>query len=348
MPDRYDAFLLVSFGGPEKAEDVIPFLQNVLRGRNVPEARMLEVAEHYYRFGGRSPLNDQNRQLMAAVEAELAAHGPSLPVYWGNRNWHPLLADTVRRMRSDGVKKAVAFVTSAFSSYSGCRQYREDIANARQVVGPGAPEIDKLRVFYNHPGFIAAITASARSALESIPAGRRNAAETIFTAHSIPLAMAQTSDYETQLREACRLVSAELHRDHWQLAYQSRSGPPQQAWLEPDIRDRLRELGAGGQARDVVIVPIGFVSDHMEVVFDLDTEAAELCARLGLNMVRAATPGLHPAFIGMIRDLILERMGQFERRFLGECGPRPDACGSDCCPPAHPSLSQTIQTDRSK
>lgn len=333
MPGSYDALLLVSFGGPERPEDVLPFLRNVLRGKNVPEARMLSVAEHYYRFGGKSPINEQNRKLMAAIEAELAAHGPRLPVYWGNRNWHPLLADTVRRMEADGIKQALAFVTSAFSSYSGCRQYREDIARAREAVGAAAPEIDKLRVFYNHAGFIQAVSDQARAALDTIPEGRRTTTRIIFTAHSIPLSMAATSAYEAQLREACTLVARALHRDDWQLAYQSRSGSPQQPWLEPDICDTLRALHTSGQARDVMIIPIGFISDHMEVVFDLDVEAATVCAELGLNMVRAATPGIHPSFIGMIRDLILERTAQGERKGIGACRPSEDACGPDCCLP---------------
>ena len=326
-PSSYDAILVLSFGGPEKREDVIPFLENVLRGRNVPRERMLAVAEHYYRFGGASPINSQNRALIAALEAELAARGPQLPVYWGNRNWHPLLADTLARMKADGVRRALAFVTSAYSSYSACRQYLDDIACARAVVGPGAPEVDKLRAFYDHPGFIGPMIERVQAAFEQIPA-----AALLFTAHSIPLAMAQTSRYEEQLREACRLVAAGVGRAEWQLVYQSRSGPPSQPWLEPDIGDALRGIADRSGARDVVVAPIGFISDHMEVVYDLDTEARGICSELGLNMVRAGTVGTHPAFVSMIRELVLERLGQSQPRALGTLGVAPEVCAMDCCP----------------
>src|SRR5580692_7012860 len=258
----YDALLVLSFGGPEKSDDVIPFLENVLRGRNVPRERILGVAEHYYHFGGKSPINDQARALIAGLEGELASHGPHLPIYWGNRNWHPLLADTLRQMKADGVRRALAFVTSIFSSYSGCRQYLEDIERARAEVD-GAPQIDKLRKFYNHPLFIEAQADEVRAALGGRPA------ELIFTAHSIPLSMAETSDYQEQLRESCRLVSENLGLTDWRLVYQSRSGAPGQPWLEPDIGDVVRELEPGTR---VAVVPIGFVSDHIEVIYDLDTE----------------------------------------------------------------------------
>ena len=328
----YDAFLLVSFGGPDGPDDVIPFLENVLRGRNVPRERMLEVAEHYHHFGGRSPINEQNRGLVAAIERELAEHGPPLKVYWGNRNWHPLLADTLRQMAADGVRRALAFVTSAFSSYSGCRQYRENIAAAQAEVGPAAPQVDKLRVFFNHPGFIEPMIERTRAALEQIPGDRRADALLVFTAHSIPPAMAAGCRYQEQLREACRLVANGIHRDDWYSVYQSRSGPPQQPWLEPDIGDFLRQQHAIGPIRDVVIVPIGFISDHMEVVYDLDTEAKQLCDQLGINMVRAATVGTHPRFIRMIRELIVERMTDSPQRLaLGSMGPSHDVCPEDCC-----------------
>ncbi|GAC1438695.1 MAG: ferrochelatase [Terriglobales bacterium] len=331
---NYDAILVVSFGGPERREDVMPFLENVLRGKNVPRERMLEVAEHYYHFGGKSPINNQNRQLIAALEAELAAHEPRLPIYWGNRNWHPMLADTLRQMKSDGIRHALAFVTSAYSSYSSCRQYREDIARAQGIVGEGAPSVDKTRVFYNHPGFIEALVDRVQSALDRIPENRREAAHLIFTAHSIPLAMAKTSDYEKQLQETARLVSEKLGREGGSLVYQSRSGPPSQPWLEPDILDYLREHKSGGGSSDVVIAPIGFVSDHMEVLFDLDEQARELCVNLGLLMVRAETVGTHPSFISMIRELIRERTDESHVRIaLGGFGPRPDVCAVDCCPP---------------
>jgi ferrochelatase len=341
---NYDAILIISFGGPERPDDVMPFLENVLRGKNVPRERMLEVAEHYYRFGGKSPINDQNRQLIAALEAELSAHGPRLPIYWGNRNWHPLLADTLRQMKSDGVSRALAFVTSAYSSYSSCRQYREDIAHAQEEAGEGppigdAPIIDKIRAFHNHPGFVEAVTDRVRQALEAIPQVRRESAHLVYTAHSIPLSMAQTCDYEKQLQETGRLVADAVGHKAWRLVYQSRSGPPSQPWLEPDILDCLRELKMHGGSSDVVIAPIGFVSDHLEILFDLDTQARELCQELGLNMVRAQTAGTHPRFISMIRELIRERIDENQPRLvLGSLSPRPNFCPSDCCPmPTRPA-----------
>lgn len=330
---KYDAILVTSFGGPESSADVLPFLENVLRGKNVPRERMLEVAEHYYHFGGKSPINPQNRQLIAALEEELAQHGPRVPIYWGNRNWHPMLADTLRKMRADGIRRALAFVTSAYSSYSSCRQYREDIARAQQAAGEGAPAVDKIRVFHNHPGFIEAMTDRVMEALDRIPPDRRVAAHLVYTAHSIPVAMAQGCDYEKQLRETCTLVTERLGRTEWRLAYQSRSGPPSQPWLEPDILECLREIKGQGGSADVVISPAGFVSDHMEILFDLDTEAANLCAELGLQMFRARTVGTHPRFIRMIRELICERMEDNSgRAALGVLGARPDVCPADCCP----------------
>lgn len=328
---RYDALLLVSFGGPERPEDVMPFLENVLRGKPVPRERMLEVAEHYYHLGGVSPINEQNQALIAALEAELKAHGPELPIYWGNRNWRPFLADTLRQMAADGVRRALAFFTSAFSSYSGCRQYRENIEQARAEVGPTAPQVDKLRGFFNHPGFIEAMAERVQQALEQIPQARRGEAKLVFTAHSIPLAMSQNCRYVLQLVEAARLVAERVGVEDLRLAYQSRSGPPAQPWLEPDIGDVLRQLAAEG-AGDVVVAPIGFISDHVEVLYDLDTEAQSLCRTLGLNMVRAQTVGVHPKFISMIRELIGERMGLVaERRALGSLAPCPDICPADCC-----------------
>jgi ferrochelatase len=331
MNQPYDAVLVVSFGGPEGMDEVLPFLENVLRGRNVPPERMRAVAHHYELFGGVSPINEQNRRLIAALRDELEREGPRLPVYWGNRNWHPLLAETLRRMRDDGVKNALAFVTSAYSSYSSCRQYRENIERAREEAGEGAPRVDKIRAFYNHPGFIEPNTEHVRAAFELIPAARRAAAELAFTAHSIPETMAAGCDYEAQLREAARLIAEGVGRASWRLVFQSRSGPPTQAWLGPDICDHLRELKASG-ASDVVVAPIGFISDHMEVIYDLDTEALKLAGELGLHMVRAATVGTHPAFVRMIRELILERTGGGgERRSLGTLGVRPDTCATDCC-----------------
>lgn len=312
-------------------DDVMPFLENVLRGRNVPRERMLQVARHYELFGGVSPINGQNRKLIAALTEEFRAHGPQLPIYWGNRNWQPMLADTMQAMVKDGITNALAFVTSAYSSYSSCRQYLDDIARAQAAVGESAPRIDKLRAFYNHPRFIEANVENVRSALAQIPEARRSAAEMVFTAHSIPLSMAVNCEYEAQLQESSRLVAAALDSEKWRLVFQSRSGPPAQPWLAPDICDYLRELKAAG-ANDVVVAPIGFVSDHMEVVYDLDTEARQVSEELGLNMARAATAGTHPAFIKMIRELILERSDQStERRSLGVRGPRHDVCATDCC-----------------
>jgi protoporphyrin/coproporphyrin ferrochelatase len=339
---KYDAILITSFGGPECSDDVMPFLENVLRGKNIPRERLLEVADHYYHFDGKSPINNQNRQLIAALEGALAERGPHLPVYWGNRNWHPLLADTMRQMKADGIGRALAFVTSAYSSYSSCRQYRDDITRAREAVGEGAPVVDKIRAFHNHPGFIEVATDCVQQALEKIPADRREAACLIYTAHSIPVAMAQSCDYQRQLQETGRLVAEQLGRKQWRLVYQSRSGPPSEPWLGPDILDCLRELKAQGSGSDIVIAPIGFVSDHMEIVFDLDTQALELCEELGLNMVRARTAGAHPRFVAMIRELIYERTDESQPRLtLGAFGPRPDPCPADCCPPPErPSLKE--------
>ncbi len=352
---NYDAILVVSFGGPESREEVIPFLENVLRGRNIPRERLLTVAEHYYLFGGKSPINQQTRNLIAALEAELERNGPKLPVYWGNRNWHPLLPETLRKMKQDGIRRAVAFVTSAYSSYSGCRQYREDIARAQGEVGlsqsglsqsglsqsdPGAPEVDKLRPFFNHPGFIEATVDRVRDALQVVPAEARQNVQIVYTAHSIPASMANTCDYVKQLEEVRRLVSEALgHGDDVHkndaLVYQSRSGTPAQPWLGPDILEYLRQVKAGNLASAVVVAPISFISDHMEVLYDLDVEARQVSDALQLPMVRAKTVDLHPKFIGMIRELILERMNpELERRTVGLLGPRADVCAEDCCPAA--------------
>lgn len=329
--ESYDAILVVSFGGPEGMDDVMPFLENVLRGKNVPRERMLQVAEHYHHFGGVSPINEQNRQLIAALKTELAAHNLNLPVYWGNRNWHPMLPDALRQMRDDGVRRALAYFTSAYSSYSGCRQYREDISRAQAEVGEGAPTIDKLRVFYNHPGFIEANVSNVRAALDQLPAERRSQTHIAFTAHSIPMGMAQGCNYEAQLRDTAALVARELGCEDWALVYQSRSGPPTQPWLEPDILDHLRNLKSNG-ARDLVIAPVGFLSDHMEVLYDLDTEARDLSGELDLNMIRAATVGTHPVFIRTIRELIVERMtNPLTRPALGERGASHDVCPANCC-----------------
>lgn len=329
----YDAILVVSFGGPESREDVIPFLENVLRGRNIPRERMLAVAEHYYHFDGKSPINQQTRELIAAIKNELSQHGPNLPVYWGNRNWHPLLADTLHQMRQDGIGRALAFVTSAYSSYSGCRQYREDIARAQREIGHGAPEVDKLRVFFNHPGFIDATEDRMREALAQLPTSAKDGVQLVYIAHSIPISMANSCDYVKQLEEVRNLVSARLGISSDALVYQSRSGAPGQPWLEPDILDYLREVKTRNLASAVVMAPISFISDHMEVLYDLDIEARQLCDELKLPMARAKTVGVHLKFIRMIRELVLERMDpNTERRALGSFGPRQDVCAEDCCP----------------
>jgi ferrochelatase len=335
----YDAILVVSFGGPESNQDVIPFLENVLRGKSIPRERLLAVAEHYYHFGGKSPINQQTRELIAALEAELELHGPKLPVYWGNRNWHPLLPETLQQMQKDGIKRAIGFVTSAYSSYSGCRQYRENISRAQSEVGAGAPQVDKLRAFFNHPGFVEATVERVQDALWSLPENARENVQIVYVAHSVPLSMANTSDYVTQLQEVRRLVSQAVRKQNDTLVYQSRSGAPGQPWLEPDILDYLREVKAKNLASAVVIAPISFISDHMEVLYDLDIEARQLCDSLGLPMTRAKTVGVHPKFIGMIRELILERMDPAkERRAVGSLGARPDVCVEGCCPaPVRPA-----------
>jgi len=330
---NYDALLVVSFGGPESREDVIPFLERVLRGRNIPRERILTVAEHYYHFEGKSPINQQTRELIAALEAELERNGPKLPIYWGNRNWHPFLAETLEKMKQDGIRRALGFVTSAYSSYSGCRQYREDITQAQSEVGPGAPEVDKVRAFFNHPAFVEATIERVEEALRAVPADARGNVQIVYLAHSIPVSMANSSDYVKQLEEVRRLVSAELGQKNDVLVYQSRSGAPGQPWLGPDILEYLRRVKAENLASAVVLAPISFVSDHMEVLYDLDIEARQLCDALGLPMTRAKTVGVHPKFIGMIRELILERMNPgMERRAVGVLGPRADVCAEDCCP----------------
>jgi ferrochelatase len=333
----FDAVLLVSFGGPERREDVLPFLQNVVRGKDVPRERLLQVADRYELFDGVSPINAQNRALLAVVIGELNACGLQLPVYWGNRNWHPLLADTVQAMADDGVRHALALVTSAFGSYPSCRQYLEDLSAARDQAGAGAPQIDKLRFYYNHPGFIEAAADRVATALDEIPAERRSQARLVYSAHSIPVAMAERSPYERQLRETCRLVServgtqANVGPIPWDLVYQSRSGPPSQPWLGPDIGERVRQLHEEG-VEDVAVVPIGFLVEHMEVIYDLDVEVGQLCDELGMNMVRAAVVGCHPRFVRMIRELIVERLDPGAPRLaLGPDGPWPDDCPGECC-----------------
>ena len=331
MPD-YDALLVVSFGGPEKPDDVMPFLENVLRGRNVPRERMLEVAEHYYHFGGISPINGQCRTLIAALQQEFAARGPELPIYWGNRNWHPLLADTLSRMYADGIRNALAFVTSAYSSFSSCRQYLDDIEQARRALENRAPQVRKLRPFFNHPDFIEANVEHGMAAVSQIPAERRPTIQLVFTAHSIPGAMAAGCDYEQQLHEVGALVAERFGGLPWKIVYQSRSGPPSQPWLAPDVCDYLREVRQRQGVTDVVVMPIGFTSDHMEVMYDLDVEARHVAEELQLNMVRSKTAGLHPRFVSMVRELVLEQTAAATPRFLGTLGVRPNPCLDGCCP----------------
>ena len=333
----YDAVLLVSFGGPEGPDDVIPFLENVTSGRNIPRERLAVVAEQYDHFGGISPLNEQCRRQRAALEDELARRGTALRVYWGNRNWSPYLTEAVQAMTDDGVERALAVFTSAYSSYSGCRQYRENLEAARAAV-PGAPRIDKVRAFYDHPGFIEPFAAETRAAIEELGDG----AHLVFTAHSIPTSMAAGCDYEAQLREASRLVAERSGNPSWTLAWQSRSGPPHIPWLEPDVNDELRRLAAEGVDR-TVIVPIGFVSDHMEICWDLDVQAAETAASVGIELRRVAAPGTgpEPAFIAMWADLVEERIAaeaapegavDIVRAALGRLDVRPDVCREGCCP----------------
>ncbi len=335
LSTEYDAILIVGFGGPERREDVIPFLENVTRGRNIPPERLLAVAEHYYHFGGKSPLNDQVRELIAALRPVLADRDIKLPIAWGNRNWHPFLTDAMRELTNAGARRVLALVLAAYSSYSSCRQYREDIERARDAVGPEAPAVDKIRVFFNHPGFIEANADRLREVLEKIPIERRSQARIAFTAHSIPQSTAQTSRYAEQLSETCRLVCERLGiaASRWVLVYQSRSGRPSDPWLEPDICDHLAALAAAG-ASDVVVLPIGFLSDHLEVLYDLDIEAQDKSRELGLNLVRAATVGTHPLFVDALADLIEERVRQFaDRAAIGNFGAAPDVCPADCCLP---------------
>ena len=329
-PVPYDAVLLQSFGGPEGPDDVMPFLRNVTRGRNIPDERLVEVAAHYHHFGGRSPINDQCRALQKALADAL-----ELPVYWGNRNWHPFLADTVRQMRDDGIRRALALATSAYAGWSSCRQYRDDIARARADVGDDAPHIEKLRHFFDHPGFIEAMTDCTRDALAELSADAR----LVFVAHSIPTSMAQAAGprgngYVDQLRTAAQLVTDALGHEEFDLAWCSRSGAPHIPWLEPDVGDHIEELAASGAAPSgVVLVPIGFVSDHMEVGYDLDVEAAERAKAVGMPMARAGTVGTHPRFIEALVQIIDERVTGGPRYSLS---PDPelsfDACGgAGCC-----------------
>jgi ferrochelatase len=341
----YDALLLVSFGGPERPEDVVPFLENVTRGRGVPRARLEEVGEHYLRFGGRSPINDQNRAFLAALREDLAAGGIDLPVYWGNRNWEPYLTDTVQQMKDDGVRRVACLLTSAYSSYSGCRQYRENLADAAAAAGPGAPRLDRLRHYFNHPGFVEPMVDATFTALAELPAAVRHDAHLAFVTHSIPLAMNDVSGpeggaYVAQHMSVVETIVEQVrqetgHRYANELVYCSRSGAPHVPWLEPDVNDHLESLARQGVA-GVVVVPLGFVSDHMEVVFDLDTEARATAERVGLPFVRAATAGVDPRFVAMVRELLVERAAaergeDVARAAVGRLEPSWDVCPAGCC-----------------
>ncbi len=343
-PAPFDAVLLLSFGGPEGPDDVLPFLENVTRGRNVPRARLEEVATQYERFGGVSPINDQNRALLDALRAELARRGRDVPVHWGNRNWAPYVEDTVRELTHAGHRRVLALTTSAYSSYSACRQYLEDIDRARTAVrdaGADPPEIVKVRPYWNHPGFVLAMVERVHAAVESLAPTERNRARLVFTAHSVPRSMADTSDYETQLRDEATLIAERValtRAREWELVFQSRSGPPQVPWLEPDIVDHLDEMHDRGDDV-VVVVPIGFVSDHMEVVYDLDTQAAEAARALGIRMVRAGTVGTHPLFVRGLGDLLDEHLAGGPVKALGPLGPRISPCRAGCCPaPERPGV----------
>ncbi|MGA8211887.1 MAG: ferrochelatase [Nocardioidaceae bacterium] len=345
----YDAVLLVSFGGPEKPEDVLPFLENVTRGRGIPRERLADVGEHYHLFGGRSPINDQNRDLLAAIEVDLRSAGLVLPVYWGNRNWDPYLSDTVARMKADGVVRAACLVTSAYSSYSGCRQYRENLFDAVATV-EDAPRLDKLRHYFNHPGFVEPMVDATLTALADLPDEARRDARLLFVTHSIPVTMndasgpdgnAYVSQHESVAEEIGERVRQETgHRYPGELVFCSRSGPPHVPWLEPDVNDRIEDL-AREQAGGVVVVPIGFVSDHMEVIYDLDTEASATAEKAGVPFARAATAGLDPRFVSMVRDLLLERAARErdeepERSAVGALPPSWDICPQGCCPGRQP------------
>ncbi|CAN5483009.1 ferrochelatase [soil metagenome] len=343
----YNALLLVSFGGPEKSDDVLPFLENVTRGRGIPRERLVEVGEHYYAFGGRSPINDQNRAFIAAVEEDFASSGIDLPVYWGNRNWDPYLADTLRRMKDDGIGRAACLVTSAYSSYSGCRQYRENLADAVAAV-PGAPRLDRLRHYFNHPGFVEPMVDATLTALAGLADATRRGAHVLFVTHSIPTTMNDTAgpegnayvaQHQAVAGEVAERVRQETgHRYPTELVFCSRSGPPHMPWLEPDVNDRIEELaeqGVGG----VVVVPIGFVSDHMEFIYDLDTEARATAEKVGVELARAATAGVDPRFVAMVRDLLLERVAvergdEVQRAAVGALAPSWDRCPVGCCPNA--------------
>ncbi len=357
-PTPYDALLLLSFGGPEGPDDVVPFLENVTAGRGIPRERLKEVGQHYYLFGGVSPINAQNRELLKALREDFAEHGLDLPVYWGNRNWAPYLTDTLRTMADDGHRRVLVLATSAYASYSGCRQYRENLADALAALaaeGREPPRVDKLRHYFNHPGFVRPMIDAVLAALAELPEEVRSGAHLAFTTHSIPTAAADTSGpvqahgdggaYVAEHLDTAKVIADAVREATgverpWRLVYQSRSGAAHIPWLEPDICDHLEAEHAAG-ARAVVMVPIGFVSDHMEVKYDLDTEAAAKAAELGLPVARAATVGADPRFAAAVRELVLERSAvergeSVQRCALGELGPSHDVCPVGCCPARAP------------
>jgi ferrochelatase len=357
----YDALLLLSFGGPEGPDDVVPFLENVTRGRGIPRERLKEVGQHYFLFGGVSPINAQNRELLDALRKDFAEHGLDLPVFWGNRNWSPYLTDTLRELADGGHRRVLVLATSAYASYSGCRQYRENLADslaALEAEGRPVPRVDKLRHYFNHPGFVRPMVDAVLTALAELPEDVRDGAHLAFTTHSIPTAAADTSGppeahtedgaggaYVAEHLDTARVIADAVREATgtdrpWRLVYQSRSGAPHIPWLEPDICDHLEELHASG-APAAVMVPIGFVSDHMEVKYDLDTEATAKAAELGLPVARAATVGADPRFAAAVRELVLERAATErglapERCALGALGPSHDVCPVGCCPARSP------------
>ena len=327
---RFDSLLLLSFGGPENSDDVMPFLRNVTAGRGVPDERLAVVAEQYELFGGKSPINELNQQLLCALDEELASRGHEMATFWGNRNWHPFVTDTIADLKSLGHTSTVCLVTSAFSSYSGCRQYHEDLDRARNEV-PGAPNIERVRVYWDHPDFLG--TAAELLAESRDAAGLSSETPVLHSAHSLPLSMAANCDYQQQLNEAAAIVN-ELAgmRGPYEVVFQSRSGPPSVPWLTPDIDQRIHELAEQG-TQELLVHPLGFVADHMEVLFDLDTQSAAAAKESGVNMVRTPTVGTHPRFVSMLVDLVEEAAGlRADRPSLSKSGPRPDKCNSQCCP----------------
>jgi ferrochelatase len=328
---KIDALLVVSFGGPESPPEVMPFLRHVTAGRGVPDERLAEVAAHYAHFAGKSPLPEQVRTLRNAVARDFEEHGIRLPVHVAFRHSRPFVEDTLAELAAHGAERVLAFVTSAQSSYSGCRQYLEDFERARAHVGERAPILEKIRAFFDHPLYIDAVVAHAETALASIGETGSRDAHILFTAHSIPLAMASGCDYEAQLRASMALVQSRLGRERGSLAYQSRSGPPSVPWLTPDVGDELKALGSRG-VRDVVVVPIGFVTDHLEVLYDLDVELRDRANALGIRLTRAKTAGTHPGFVTMVRELVMERTTGEPRRFLSSLAMKPDVCVATCCP----------------